>query len=37
MILGRLGVFPTWPVVPDPIHFARETRARSYDSARIGA
>src|SRR5215469_8065077 len=26
MILGRLGVFPTQTMAPDPIHFIRETR-----------
>src|SRR5579862_2940861 len=35
MILGRLGVFPTQPVVPDQIHFAREIRIIVYDSSRI--
>jgi hypothetical protein len=35
MILGRLGVFSTQPVVSDQIHFAREIRIIVHDSSRI--
>ena len=37
MILGRLGVFPTQTMAPDPIHFIRETRILVHAYRRVCA